>query len=269
MANDEIRDYSFDNNNSAKLNGKSVEAKRVKTVTTSDSAGFIGKVFLTMFAGLVITTIVAVGLGFLFAFLYKGAQEAGNVEPLLTGLIISYVVSAVGIIVLSFVIPITFARGRHNILVPGIIYTVLMGVIFTVIILFTEPYILIYSLGITTVIFGLMALIGFLGKGRLGGLSIAIMGLMLGIGVMVLANLIFMWVAPDLFQTFYWAISLGFFALILLITVWDMRNIKNIASRGEANGNNVVLYCAYIIYTDFISILLRVIYYLSIATSKK
>ena len=92
---------------------------------------------------------------------------------------------------------------------------------------------------------------------------------MVGLAVMVGANLIFMFVFPQLFESFYWIISLAFFALILLITAWDMRNIKHIAERGEANGNNVVLYCAYIIYTDFISILLRVIYYLSIAMSKK
>ena len=266
MANDEIREYSFDND-TAKLNGRPVETKKVKT--SSESATFIGKVFLTMFAGLIITTLVAVGLGYLFAYLYLNAINTGNESDVLTGLIIAYIGSAVGIIILSFVIPITFARGKHNILIPGIIYAILMGVIFTVIVLFTDPLILVYSLGITTVIFGLMALIGFLGKGKLRGLSIAIIGLLGGILLISLANLIFMFVAPELFESFYWIISFAFFALILLVTIWDMRNIKNIAERGEANGNNVVLYCAYIIYTDFISILIRVIYYLSIAMSKK
>ena len=114
-----------------------------------------------------------------------------------------------------------------------------------------------------------MALIGFLGKGKMKGLTIAIIGLLAGILMVSLANIIFMLVAPEMFESFYWIISLAFFALIMLVTVWDMRNIKNIAMRGEAHGNNVVLFCAYIIYTDFISILIRVIYYLGIAMSKK
>lgn len=265
MANDEIRDYSFDNN-TATLNGKPVDTK---TKVTSDASNFIGRVFLTMFIGLIITFAVAVGLGYLVAFFAKPALEAGNADSVLTGLVVAYIVSAVGIIILSFVIPITFARGKHNILVPGIIYCVLMGVIFTVIVLFTPILVLLYSLGITTVIFGVMALIGLLGRGKMKGLTIAIIGLMSGLLIMTLANIIFMLVAPDMFESFYWIISLGFFALVLLITVWDMRNIKNIAMRAEAHENNVVLYCAYIIYTDFISILIRVIYYLSIAMSKK
>lgn len=266
MANDEIRDYSFDDNNHAKLNGKSVVEK---PRTTAESASFIGKVFLTMFGGLLITTAVAVGLGFLFAYLYNGAIGTGKEESVLTGLIIAYVISAVGILVLSFVIPITFARGRHNILVPGIIYTILMGVIFTAIILFTDPLILAYSLGITTLIFGLMALIGFLGKGRMRGISIAIIGLLVGTGLLIITNLILMWIIPETFTVFYWVISFAYFAIILLITVWDMRNIKMLASRAEAHGNNVVLYCAYMIYVDFITILLRIIYYLALASGRK
>ena len=114
-----------------------------------------------------------------------------------------------------------------------------------------------------------MALIGFLGKGRMKGISIAIIGLMSGIILLVFANLIFMWIFPEAFQTLYWVISLAYFAVILLITVWDMRNIKRLAMRGETSGNNVVLYCAYMIYVDFITILLRVIYYLTIATSRR
>ena len=265
MANDEIREYSFDND-TATLNGKPVVTEdRV----TSSSATFIGKVFLTMFIGLIITTLVAVGLGYLVALVARPALEAGNGDSVLTGLIIGYLICGVGVIILSFVIPITFSRGKHNILVPGILYAVLMGGIFTVIVLFTPITILLYSLGITTAIFGVMALIGFLGKGKMKGLTIAIIGLLAGILMVSLANIIFMLVAPEMFESFYWIISLAFFALIMLVTVWDMRNIKNIAMRGEAHGNNVVLFCAYIIYTDFISILIRVIYYLGIAMSKK
>lgn len=266
MANDEIRDYSFDNNNSAKLNGRTVTEK---TKTTSESANFIGKVFLTMFAGLLITTLVAVGLGFLFAALYEPVAGTEQADSLITGLVIAYIISFIGILVLSFVIPITFARGKHNILIPGIIYTVLMGVVFTAVILVTDPVVLAYSLGITTAIFGLMALIGLLGKGSMKGITIAIIGLLSGIVLLVVANLIFMWVFPAMFTTLYWVISFAYFGVILLITIWDMRNIKYLATKGENTGNNVVLYCAYMIYVDFITILLRVIYYLAIASGRK
>lgn len=264
--NNEIHDYSFDNNTQqAKVNGKVYNP----STTSSTSLSFIGKVFLTMFIGLLITTAVSVGTAYLYAGLlnaYKADQTA--LDSITTGFLVAVIASGVGLLIMSFVLPIMFVRGKHNILVPGIIYTVLMGILLSIEVIFTDPKILLLALGLTTVIFGLMALIGFLGKGRMTGLGIAIIGLFAGLVILSIINIVITLLNPDTSMTLYWIISLGFFAVIMLITIWDMRQIKLIAERGEGQGNNVVLYCAFIIYTDFISILIRLIYYLGIASKK-
>ena len=45
---------------------------------------------------------------------------------------------------------------------------------------------------------------------------------------------------------------------------WD--EIKKIAEAGATHDNNLTYYCAYILYSDFIAILIRVVYYLAIFT---
>ena len=263
--NNEIHDYSFDNNTQqAKVNGKVYNP----STTSSTSLSFIGKVFLTMFIGLLITTAVSVGTGYLFAGLLNIYKDTPTENTIITGFLAAVIVSGIGLLIMSFVLPIMFVRGKHNILVPGIIYTVLMGILLSIEVIFTDPEILLLALGITTAIFGLMALIGFLGKGRMTGLGIAIIGLFAGLVILSIINIVITLLNPDTSMTLYWIISLGFFAVIMLITIWDMRQIKLIAERGEGQGNNVVLYCAFIIYTDFISILIRLIYYLGIASKK-
>ena len=265
--NNEIHDYSFDSNSEVKVNGKVYNPSKEKT--TSSSMSFIGKVFFAMFVGLLITSVVAVGTAYLVAFLLKAYDGTQTQNDIFMGLLVAAIVSGIGLLIMSFVLPIMFARGKHNILIPGIIYTVLMGVLLSVVVLFTEPEIILLALGMTTLIFAIMALIGFLSKGRLTGLRIAIGGLFIGLLILSVVNMLIWLFNPGLeTMPFYWIISLGFFALIMFITIWDMRQIKAISERGEANGNNLVLYCAFIIYTDFISILIRLIYYLGLVNRK-
>ena len=92
---------------------------------------FLTKVFGMMFLCLLITTVVAAGLGFGSQFFLDQAIKAGN-EELATNIVYALVgtliVSVIALLVMSFVLPITFIRRRHNILVPLMIYVVLMGI---------------------------------------------------------------------------------------------------------------------------------------------
>ena len=112
------------------------------------------------------------------------------------------------------------------------------------------------TFGITAVIFGLLSLIALLSKGRLNGIAIVAIGLVSGAMLISL----FLWILMLFVDVtwLFWVVSLAVFAGMMLITIWDVARIKRIAEEG-AMSNNLSLYCAYILYNDFIYIFLRVL----------
>lgn len=229
------------------------------------------KVFGYMFAGLLITTIVMLGLGGLFRHLFGIGDAFAEQEPdfsndnALMALLIVMIVSFVGLIIMSFVVPMVLHRGRHSILVPSIIYSVLMGASLSTLAIFIPWYLLGVTFGITAVIFGLLSLIAFLSKGRLNGLAIVGIGLITGAMFISL----FLWIL-SLFMNvtwLFWVVSLATFAAMMLITIWDVARIKRIAEEG-AMSNDLSLYCAYILYNDFIYIFLKVLRILLIVVAR-
>ena len=229
------------------------------------------KVFGYMFAGLLITTIVMLGLGGLFRHLFGIGDAFAEQTPdfsndnALMALLIVMIVSFVGLIIMSFVVPMVLHRGRHSILVPSIIYSVLMGASLSTLAIFIPWYLLGVTFGITAVIFGLLSLIALLSKGRLNGLAIVGIGLITGAMFISL----FLWIL-SLFMNvtwLFWVVSLATFAGMMLITIWDVARIKRIAEEG-AMSNNLSLYCAYILYNDFIYIFLKVLRILLIVVAR-
>lgn len=235
-------------------------------------ATFLTKVFTVMFICLLITTVVAAGFGYGFQALLLNMTASGqDTTNLVTGLIAMLIVSAIALLIMSFVLPITFMRGKHNILVPLIIYVTLMGIMLSAFTFVIEPIILVEAFGITALIFGVMALLGFLSKGRLAGLGTIMLGLIIGAGLLALMNFLMILVGgiSEANITISWIVSFMIFAFLMFLTMWDVARINKIAERGMESGNNLVYYCAYILYSDFISILIRVIYYLAIITNRK
>jgi len=229
---------------------------------------FLTKVFGVMFLLLLLATAIAAGLGFGSQYLLMQALEAGNTElanNIVYGLVGTTIVSAIALLVMSFVLPITFARGRHNILVPLIIYTVLVGLLLSSFTYAFDWVILVESLGITTIIFGVMALLGYVSKGRLTGIGYILSGLFVGAILLSLMNSLMILIGGISKEnvTISWIVSLAFFAFLMLVTLYDVNRIKRIAENGAVGDNNLVYYCSFILFTDFIAILVRVIYYLA------
>ena len=231
---------------------------------------FLRKVFGMMFLCLLITTVVAAGLGYGLMYLFvNAADEAAqlNITYTMIGVMIG---AAIVLLIMSFVLPIMFIRGKHNIIVPLMIYVVLMGVLLSCFTWLFEPIILVESFGITAGIFGLMALLGFLSKGRLSGLWVVAIGLLVGAGL--LAGLNFLMILfgqiSEANVALSWIVSLMVFAFLMLMTMWDVARINSIAGRTDNQGKNLIYYCAYILYSDFIAILIRVIRYVAIFTRR-
>ena len=118
---------------------------------------FLTRVFGIMFLCLFITTAVAAGLGYGIQAIIRATPGYDPTAPLdtlptniLAVFLITVLVSAIGLIVMSFVLPITFARGKHNIIVPLIIYVVLMGILLSLFTFLFDWIILVEAFGITT-----------------------------------------------------------------------------------------------------------------------
>ena len=228
--------------------------QNVVGVKSSSGLFSFAKVFLYMFIGLAITAAVSFGVGFIiYQSLVNGAdpEMIGNVY---LGLMIG---SGISILVLTFVINFVLLRGKHSILVPAIIYVVLMGVLLSSFALFIDWKILGMAFGITSGIFLIMTLIATLTKGNLHPLLMIGIGLLIGSLVLSLVN----WLIGS--STIMWIVTFAVFAAMMLITMFDIWNIKKITERGELS-NNISLYCAFTLYVDFIYIFIRVVYFLLI-----
>ena len=235
---------------------------------------FLTKVFGMMFLCLLITTVVAAGLGFGSQFFLDQAIKAGN-EELATNIVYALVgtliVSVIALLVMSFVLPITFIRRRHNILVPLMIYVVLMGIMLSTFTFIFDWVILVESFGITSLMFGTMAFLGYISKGRLTGIGFILLGLVIGALGLSLVNwlmIMFGGVSAANVQL-SWIVSLLIFAFLMLVTLYDVHRIKKIAEAGAGQDNNLTYYCAYILYSDFIAILIRVIYYVALISGRR
>lgn len=231
---------------------------------------FLSKVFGMMFLCLAITTVVAAGLGYGLMYLLVNAPDEVtqlNITYTMVGVMIG---SAIILLIMSFVLPIMFIRGKHNIIVPLMIYVVLMGALLSSFTWLFEPIILVESFGITAGIFGLMAVLGFVSKGKLSGIWVVMIGLLVGAGMLAGINflMIIFGQISETNVTLSWIVSLLIFAFLMLMTMWDVARINSIATRTENQGKNLIYYCAYILYSDFIAILIRVIRYVAIFTRR-
>ena len=239
-----------------------------KNTDVTSSVGFIAKVFLYMFVGLLISAAVCIA----FSYLLSYAIGTGDANMMMTYLII-LVVSLIALLITSFVITIKRIRMK-NIVVPYVFYTVLMGIMLSSLIYWVgDPNVIGISLGITSLIFGITCLCAAIFKGKLAWVWGLLVGGIVSMGILSLVNLfLFPWAfsvesAFDASMTIYWIIEGIFIVVIIISTFLDMYNIKKIASYGS-NDSNLALYCALNLYGDFIIIFVRILYIVMLAGGK-
>ena len=233
---------------------------------------FLSKVFGMMFVCLLITTVVAAGVGIGFQTWLTNTMVGNEYDAnVLTTLLGTLIVSAIALLIMSFVLPITFIRGRHNIIIPLMIYVVLMGIMLSAFVFLMDWVILVEAFGITALIFGVMGLLGYVSKGRLAGIGMILMGLLIGAGLLSLMNWIMILIGgvKEGNVMISWIVSLMIFAFLMFVTLYDVNRIRRIAETGAQQDNNLINYCAFILYSDFIAILIRVIYFLSIVSRRR
>ena len=139
----------------------------------------LGKVFGIMFIWLLFTA----GIAFLGGYLFYLWMQA-DLEGAANGLLAILVTSAISLIVLTFVIQFWALRRDKGMLVLSSLYVLTMGILCSSLTLFIDWQILGVALGITSAIFGVLALIGLLTKNVR---PIAMVGMMVLIGALMVS----------------------------------------------------------------------------------
>ena len=249
------------------------EQVQKKAVKESSSLSLnLTKVFLWMVLGLAVSGVVAFFLPDLLILMANSFNWSAEV--------LGYVY--IGLIVASFVmmIPITILlslkawRPKSVLMVIGyLFYSVLMGILLssifvTILSVSSSSSEFLQTVGVSFFItagaFLLMAFFGFIMKKSASMLIPILLAFFSGVLVISLVNLFLH------SELIYWITDFVIFGLILIITAIDINRVKNIAQNGGfSSENNLTIYCAFTLYADFINILLRVLYYVMIARSRK
>ena len=150
----------------------------------------LGKVFGIMFLWLLATAGIAFGGGALFYnWLLADEVAASN------GILATLVISGISLIVLTFVIQFWALRRDKGMIVLSSLYVLCMGLLCSSMTLFLDWQILGIALGLTTAIFGVLALIGLLAKNVR---PIAMVGFMVLFGSLIVG--LFTWIFTLVFN---------------------------------------------------------------------
>lgn len=235
-------------------------------------SSFYSKVFLYFGLGILTTAIITIGLSLLFSTL--------PYENVMIFYSVALVVSLIAMIIINFtmVSRLTRANGK-SILVPYVMYAVIYGVLFGCIAgLIQDPVVIGVSLGITALLFLGMCGIGYLTHQKINAFWKVTSVLTMAILLLSLVNFVILpfalfggnYSAYFAGATIYWIIEGVFFVVFLLYTIIDFARIRQIAESGAHKGaNNLVIYCAFTIYADFIAIFTYVLKFVMIALASR
>ncbi len=215
---------------------------------------FVGTVFAYAAIGFLVTAAIALLTGYLFTSLIP-VDIASNTY---LGLIIG--ASLMQLILILWITLWVFRRGG-NLIVPFALYTITMGILLSTLTLTMDWYLIGMTFGLTCLVFGMMAAVGYFSKVNLSGLLIVGMGLLIG---SIFLSLINWFIGSD---SLGWIVTFASFGAIMLITAFDVWRLKRISESGQTS-KNIALYCAFTIYIDFIYMFMRIAMILSRVTRR-
>ncbi len=222
-----------------------------KYASFSVSSSSIAKVFAWMFYGLLLTFGTALGL---YLFAINGVVAAETY-------LIVLAVSAVSYLIFSFAAIFIMARTQNKTvsIIIYSIYALLLGIVLSSIFLTTDISNVVYALGTTSLVFGVMALYGYFTKRDLTGFASILTMLLMGIIVMSLVNLLLsFFLGSGVFTMMDWIFSYVVLGIIIGYVAFDVQRIKYAAEAG-ALSNSLPIYLAFNLYTDFIYIFIRIL----------
>ena len=258
------------------INGREYGSKGPSTApveTKSDSSSSshalnLGKVFGIMFIWLLVTAGIAIGLGYLFN---DWLNQPGQLENAFNTIFIVLIGSAIVLIINTLIIQFFALKKGKGMIVLSSISVIATGVLCSSVTLYIDWYILGVALGITTAIFGVLALIGFLARNIK---PIAMIAIMIFVGAAITGLVTWLVILfsggriSGNMSTILWIVDFAIFGAMLLMIIVDLNRINKICKSGEEVSTNLTLYCALTLYTDFVYIFLKIVYYIAIFAQK-
>ena len=239
-----------------------IQVQEVKT-SRIPKAFSMGKTFLWMGFGLLISAIVSLVLPYILELFTPQQQDAAFITM--------YVIAIVCIIPCSFIAAQkAFSNKTVGVTIAYTIYAIAIGMLLsTIFIQFLQAFgesavsIVAISFFVTAGCFFLMGGMGMLVKNMHKAIPF-VTALLMGVLVLSLFNFFmgFEWV--------YWVVDLVLFLAILLYTAIDLSRIKKmVQSEALSECRSLAIYSGFVLYVDFVNIFLRVLYYVAILFMSK
>lgn len=244
-------------------NERQEEPKKEKKSFIKTSEGlYMGKVFGIMGIGLAVSAIVCFVLAYVLAFLYNDGEGYLTDEGIRVGFGIM-IGSAIALIIDQLVITFGAFKSRKNSLsiwIPYIIYATLIGLLLGTLVVFAQIRFdtIAEAFGITALVFVVMALLAMFTKISLHPLGLIGLGLLFGCMIASLFFGIWYLISPSTAVLIYWGINIIIIVAMMLITGWDIWRIRRM-SEGGLMDNGLAVYSAFVLYTDFINIFIRLL----------
>ena len=230
-------------------------------VTAANGSKFIGAVFLYLTLALLVTFSVVGAMGALFRFaLYDGSEES----------FMTFIYVFIGALILYLPVMIwvhiAARRNGKSLGVAFFTYSIVIGALIAPVCVLFDFWTILIALGTTCLAFAIMALIAWTSKKNMSTLAVVGLGLLIGALILSLFNFILYLIVG--FEPLYWIVSFLFFIAIILLTIFDLNNVKQIAMNGGGE-RNVAFMCALNLYVDFIYIFIRILRIIAIIMGNK
>lgn len=236
---------------------------------------FYTQIFLYFGLGILLTGVVSLLTSWIFGSIWPMSTigDDGVIyieETSMMAYSVLLVVSAIALLIVSFVITFKSLKGSGSILVPYILYSVIMGIMLSSLSFFIgDAYIIGCALLITAVLFVGMAGIGYLTHNKLATWTKVLLGFSIAVILLTLLNLVIIpfgllggnWALFEASIWLYLLVEVVMLVFILIMVAVDMARIRTIAEHG-AGSKNLALYCALNLYSDFISLFIYILRFL-------
>lgn len=210
---------------------------------SNTSTNTMTKVFGWLFYAILLTAITSFGLPYLLVNINATDMYS---TILLVGVIAVCLLSFVG----NFIIART--RSKATAITVYSLFAISMGVWISPLIIMYELGTIIYSLFITSAIFGIMAIYGAVTKRDLSSFGSFLIMLLLGALLLSFFNIFF--ASNEL----NWFLSYVVLGIYIGFIAFDIQRVKKIAQTGSMN-LNISLLMALNLYVDFVYIFIRIL----------
>jgi uncharacterized protein len=246
----------------------SFEQKKISTPVNK----MLAKSFGYMALGLAVSAAVAFFVSYVFVYVLNWTSSNGDsTTNWKVGYLVTMGVSFVGLLISGVAMSVVMAKNKHSAWVPYLLYTAFMGVFLSSFLVMGIDFKTIgEALLLTGGAFLAMFFIGYFSKANMN-----VLGMVLSLFLTMLLFFALFWSIKILISgnaLEYYLYDLVITGALLLVSILvvsiDAYNIKRILQRAEGM-KNVALFCAYVMYCDFIIIFLRVLYILLLILGKK